>query len=467
MKYFAVLINLLTFMIFSACLGESPEVQLHVIEQEIQVEGRSAKVFSLIQPDGTSGLVAKKGQNFNVKLMNTLNIPTSIHWHGILLPNGQDGVAFVTQYAIYPGTEYHYFFPLIQSGTYFMHSHYGLQEQRLLSAPLILIDDTESDLANKDVVVLLTDFSFKSPSQIYQELRCNRNTKDMPSSNTKSMEVSRPDVVEVNYDAFLANSKTLSHPDIFEVSPGDRVRLRIINASSATNFFIHLGPLEGAAIAVDGNRIASLKNKLFELGIAQRIDIIVTIPPSGGSYPILAQGEATDMQAGIILSTPGSNVPRLNPKSVSKAGILTNEQETLLRALSPLSEKKIDRKMTIDLGGDMLNYVWTLNGQAWPEVTPLLIKKGERVEITFRNLTAMTHPMHFHGHFFQVTEMDGKSFEGAMRDTVLVGPKSTVKIQFDANNPGVWPLHCHLLYHLEAGMFTVVKYEGYLQPLTP
>lgn len=113
----------------------------------------------------------------------------------------------------------------------------------------------------------------------------------------------------------------------------------------------------------------------------------------------------------------------------------------------------------------MARYVWTLNGQAWPEVTPIIIEKGQRVSLTFVNETTMSHPMHLHGHVFEVTNIDGQSFQGAVRDTVLVSPGSELTIEFDANNPGVWPLHCHLLYHMEAGMFTVVRYKGFVQPL--
>jgi FtsP/CotA-like multicopper oxidase with cupredoxin domain len=279
------------------------------------------------------------------------------------------------------------------------------------------------------------------------------------------MEMSKKDVVEVNYDAFLANHKTLENPEIIHVIPEKKVRLRIINGSSATNYFIHLGELEGEAIAVDGHRIKPLKGSLFELSVAQRIDILVKVPEEGGAFPILAQGEGTSMQTGVILATDTVSIPQLSSKTKEKAPALTNVQESKLRALNPLSDKPIDRKITLELGGDMKNYVWTLNGQAWPEVTPVVISKNERVEITFKNVSKMAHPMHLHGHVFQVTNIDGKSFSGAMRDTVLVMPNSELKIQFDANNPGVWPLHCHLLYHLEAGMFTVVRYKDYLQPL--
>lgn len=113
----------------------------------------------------------------------------------------------------------------------------------------------------------------------------------------------------------------------------------------------------------------------------------------------------------------------------------------------------------------MQDYIWTLNGQSWPEVPPLVVEKGQRVEITFVNTSTMSHPMHLHGHVFQVTAIDGESINGAMRDTVLVMPKSSLSIQFDADNPGVWPLHCHVLYHLEAGMLTVLRYKDFIQPL--
>jgi FtsP/CotA-like multicopper oxidase with cupredoxin domain len=239
----------------------------------------------------------------------------------------------------------------------------------------------------------------------------------------------------------------------------------MINGSSATNFFLHLGALEGEAIAVDGNRIQSLRGTEFELSIAQRLDILVTIPLQGGSFPVLAQGEGTDLQTGIILMTNGSKIPSLSPKTAQKAGALTNTQESKLHALTPLPQRPIDKKLTVELGGDMQKYIWTLNGQSWPEVTPLVVEKGQRVEIIFLNTSTMSHPMHLHGHIFQVTAIDGKPLNGAIRDTVLVMPKSSLSIQFDADNPGVWPLHCHVMYHLEAGMLTVMRYKDFIQPL--
>lgn len=272
-----------------------------------------------------------------------------------------------------------------------------------------------------------------------------------------------PDLNDVKYDAYLTNYRTLKDPETIEVRSGTKVRLRLINGSSASNFFIDLGHLTGQAIAVDGNRIQPLEGSQFELADAQRIDIIVKIPSEGGAFPILAQAEGTDKQTGLILVTKGVKAPEVSEKAAKTAGPLTNAQEGKLRALYPLPPKKIDKRLDVELGGDMSTYTWTINGQSWPETTPLVVEKGQRVEIIFSNSSNMAHPMHLHGHVFQVTAIDGKPIAGAMRDTVLVMPHKTLSIQFDADNPGVWPLHCHILYHNVAGMFTVVRYSDFQQ----
>lgn len=440
--------------------AEANQTILQVKEKKILVGGKEATVYTISQPEGIYGLYINKGQPFDVKLENQLSVPTSVHWHGLILPNNQDGVGGITQFPIYPGLSYTYKFPLVQSGTFWMHSHWGLQEQKLLSAPFIIYGPEDAKIADRDAVILLADFSFKSPEAIFQNLKCS----PMPTMSSGKMAM-KPDIVEVDYDAFLANYRTLEKPDVIDVVPGNKVRLRIINGSSATNFFVRLGALEGEAIAVDGNRIQSLKGKEFELAIAQRIDILVTIPKEGGAFPILAQGEGTNMQTGVLLVTKNAKATSIPTRTDKKVGALTNEQESRLVALAPLKEKPVQKRLTVELGGDMQKYIWTLNGQSWPEVTPLVVEKGERVELTFINRSTMSHPMHLHGHVFQVTDIDGKPINGAMRDTVLVMPNSNLTIKFDADNPGVWPLHCHVLYHLEAGMFTVLRYKDFIQPL--
>lgn len=450
-------IFLLFAILAAGCSLNEEKIILHVKERLIDVDGKEASVFCIEQPDGTPGFTAQKGQLLAIQLENYLDVPTSVHWHGLLLPNDQDGVAFVTQYPIYPGKTYGYHFPLMQAGTFWMHAHFELQEQKLLSAPLILKEASDTAIADQEAVLFLTDFSFKNPEQIFAELRCPSKIE----THTARMH----DIVEVAYDAFLTNCRTLSAPEIVPVLAESIVRLRIINGSSATNFFLSLGALKGTAIAIDGNRIEPIEGSSFELAVAQRIDILVTIPATGGAFPILAQGEGTAMQTGLVLASSESlkSLAPISQRASVTAGRFTNRQESLFHPLTSLNPRPVDRKIALELEGDMAAYVWTINKQAWPNITPILVKKGERIEITFKNTSTMAHPMHLHGHTFQVTALNGKPLQGPMRDTVLVPVNETVTIQFDADSPGVWPLHCHVLYHLVGGMMTVIRYEGYTQ----
>jgi FtsP/CotA-like multicopper oxidase with cupredoxin domain len=141
-------------------------------------------------------------------------------------------------------------------------------------------------------------------------------------------------------------------------------------------------------------------------------------------------------------------------------GGLDNTQEIRLIAKEPLPDNPVQRSLPSVLGGNMTTYSWTINGAPYPNRNSLNVKEGERVEVVIANKTGMSHPMHLHGHVFEVTEIDGQKIAGAKRDTILVPPKSTIKVVFDADNPGVWAYHCHILYHLATGMFTVLKYEN-------
>jgi len=434
-------------------------VRLRVVPGELTVDGKVGKAYRIEQEDGRLGWTGRRGARFQVALDNGLAEPVAIHWHGLILPNGQDGVPYVTQPPIKPGERRLYDFPLVQAGTYWMHSHFGLQEQVMVTAPLIILDERAQ--AMQDVVMMLNDFTTRDPAAILESLRATPMAGMKMGGAMKKSMGSKPDLTDVAYDAFLANRRSLTDPEVVRVTEGESVRLRVINMSSGSNYFVSTGQLGAQAIAVDGEDIVPLPGTRFELGVAQRIDLRMQIPRGGGAYPILAQAEGTDGQAGIILATAGASVPTVSPKASRLAGALTNQQETRLRALHPLARRSIDRRLRVTLGGDMMSYVWNLNGQVWPKVTPLEVKQGERVEIAFENSTPMTHPMHLHGHVFQVTSVGGQATLGARRDTVLVAPKQTVKVEFDALYSGYWMIHCHLLYHQAAGMMTVLHYQGF------
>ncbi|MBS0623907.1 MAG: multicopper oxidase family protein [Verrucomicrobia bacterium] len=446
----------------------SSATHLKIVEDTIQVLGRTACVYKVVSDQNEEFLCRRKGECFNVVVDNYMCEPTSLHWHGLILPNLEDGVSYVTQAPIQPGQSYGYNFQIVQSGSYFAHSHYGLQEQLLINFPVVFLESDEQEC--RDVIVCLEDFSFHSPTEIWQELRKNY---EPPAENQDSKSMSKmplnmkPDLNDVHYDAYLCNRSTLEQPKVYRVCPEEKVRLRFINASTASGFHIMLGQLQGELIAVDGQSIEPISFQEFPLATAQRVDVLVSIPKSGGVFPILAQGQGTNMLAGVVLKTEGGDIPNLSMHAQQTIGAITNEFEKKLHAVDPLVAKKIDRTLNVELGGRMDTYVWSINGHVWPDMQPLCVKEGERVELVFINHTEMSHPMHLHGHVFQVVEIDGQQISGAKRDTILVMPHQTVKVVFDAVNPGLWLLHCHIAYHAWAGMLSAIHYEGYEAPCFP
>ena len=440
---------------------------LRVQRLNIEVNGKSASRLSISQPDGRQGLMTSVGRQFRTRVENQLDVPTLIHWHGLAPPWQQDGVPGISSPPIAPGASAEYDFPLGFGGTFWMHSHQGLQEQELLAAPLI-ISDSRDQRGQQDIVVMLADFSFTPPEQIFEGLR--KGGMKMPAARTMSMgsagsgikpaaAPAGPDLNDVKYDAFLANDRTLADPEVIRVETGGTVLLRIINSSSMSAYHVDLGTLTGELIAVDGSRVAPITGRRFPIAVAQRLDIRVRIPKTRAAHPVLAILEGERNQSGVILQGGNATVRRLPELATTPTSALTLELEQSLRAIEPLTPRKADRVHQLNLTGNMDGYVWSINGVAWNnDVPPLPIAKGERVELVFENQTPMPHPMHLHGHTFQVVEIDGKRFAGARRDTVLVTPKSRVVVAFDADNPGWWALHCHLLYHLDAGMFTTLRY---------
>ena len=493
-----ILLPIAVCFLIGETLGGTPEpVRLFVKEVPLKVLGKELSVIAIEQADGTQGYSPAKADGFHVEVVNQLKVPTSIHWHGLILPNLMDGVPFVTQDPIPPGKTFRYDFPLKQSGTYWMHSHYGLQEQLYNSASLIIWTPEERAKADRQVVVMLSDFSFTPPEQILNGLKRGMQPAGMngsapekkmkPAASAKmsgSMSPSAPKNVvaqkwddqklmlvrtiaqapeaeiDVKYDALLANRRTLDDPENISVNAGESVLLRLIAASSNQNFYVDTGGLEAELLAVDGKAAEPIKGNFFQLGVAQRLDLKVTIPKEGGAFPILAQGEGTKLMCGVVLTTKGAAVPKLSRTASVSTAALDNTQEKRLRAIKPLSDRSIDRTLPAALGGNMATYVWTINGAAYPNSNSLDIKNGERIGIAFTNSNNMGHPMHLHGHDFQVVEIDGEKVSGALRDTLMVPPGSKITVGFDADNSGVWPMHCHLLYHLDTGMFTVIKYEG-------
>jgi len=489
------ILGLIFAFAFGEPLGADPNpIRLFVKEVPLKVLGKEIRVIAIEQEDGTPGYSPEQSEGFHVEVVNQLKVPTSIHWHGLVLPNLMDGVPFVTQNPIPPGGSFRYDFPLKQSGTYWMHSHYGLQEQLFNSAPMIIWTPEERGKAARQLVVMFSDFSFTPPGEILSNLKKGMQMPSMGEQSSNPMKMNdakkmtemaappgevfaqtwddqkqelqrtvvtkRPAEVDVQYDALLANRRTLDDPEVISVDPGETVLLRLIAAASSTNCYVDTGVLNAEILAVDGKEVQPLKGNFFQLGTAQRLDLRVTIPSEGGAFPILAQGEGTNLLSGIVLRTKNAVVPALSRTAPKLTASLDNTQERQLRAAKPLATRAADRTLPAALGGDMKNYVWTINGAAYPNRDSLDVRIGERVEIDLTNNTSMAHPMHLHGHDFEVLKIDGETIDGALRDTVVVPPGSNITVTFDADNAGIWAFHCHLIYHLVTGMFTVLKYDG-------
>lgn len=449
---------------------------LTVATRSLDIGGRAATVFGITRPDGGAGLRAVAGGDFRVRLTNALAEPSLVHWHGLTPPWRQDGVPGVTQDPLPAGAGIDYDFPLARPGTNWMHSHLGLQEQGLLAAPLIVADPAEAGLDEQEVVLMLHDFSFRDPAEIMAGLRGaqgmagmdhgGHDMAAMPMGDAKPMPGMQHDMPgmamdlnDVEYDAYLANDRTLADPEVVRVERGGRVRLRIINGAAATNFHIDLGATEGTLVAVDGMPVAPVTGTRFPIAIAQRLDIRLAVP-AGRALPVLALREGDRQRTGLVLAAPGAAVGRIADLGDDKTAALDLALEARLQAAEPLAARPIDRTIPMVLAGDMARYVWTLNGKVHGQDTPLAVRNGERVAIAMTNPSMMAHPMHLHGHHFQVVAIDGRPLSGARRDTVLVPPGKAVTIAFDADNPGRWVFHCHHLYHMESGMMTTVEYEG-------
>jgi FtsP/CotA-like multicopper oxidase with cupredoxin domain len=449
----------------------------------IEVNGRAATVYSLTGPDGKPGLAFDAGTDFDVALANTLGEETIVHWHGLTPPWQQDGVPDAPMPLLTAGERRSFRFPVGSGGTHWMHAH-TLQEQNLLAAPLIVRRPDEVAADEQEIVVLLHDFSFTPAVELLAKLKggspgghamsgmghdmgaMNMSMQGMdhggmdmgamPGMEHGGMPGMSMDLNDIEYDAYLANDRTLDDPEVIRVEKGGTVRLRIINGATGTAFSIDLGALEGQVVAVDGQPVRPVAARRFPMTMGQRLDIRLRVPSEGGAFPILALREGAPQRTGIVIATAGAAVSKVPPVGEATGPVLDFAHEAGLRAIAPLADRPADVRYAVDLTGDMAGYNWAMPGSE-----AIRVKRGQRVEIEMRNASMMAHPMHLHGHHFQVVGLDGgPRFSGAVRDTVLVPPSRTVTIAIDADNPGRWAFHCHHLYHMASGMMATFAYDG-------
>lgn len=450
-------------------------VPLGIATRVLDVNGRAATVLGVEGPRG-QGLFLNPGERFRVDLTNRTNAPSLIHWHGQIPPNAQDGVPDLPLPMLQPGeTRFYDYAPL--SGTHWMHAHIPLQEMNLLAAPLIVRSAEDVKADRQEVVMFLHDFSFEAPEEIMRAITKGAGSHDMhamghaapaaPMNHSgmhegsampmamPSMQGMAMDLNDYEWDAYLANDRTLSDPDVVRVEKRGRIRLRVINGAAATVFWIDTGALPARLVAVDGHAVQALEGSRFGIAMGQRIDLELELP-SEGAWPVLALREGARERAGLILATPGAAIAKIPVLGDADAPAfdVNLSQELKLRAAGTLPTRAAQRTHTVMLGGSMRPYAWTLDGKAWGEHRPITAKTGERVELTFHNMSMMGHPMHLHGHVFQVVDINGARIQGALRDTVYVPPMSAITVALDAGEAARWMLHCHHMPHLQTGMMT-------------
>ncbi|WP_374374011.1 multicopper oxidase family protein [Tabrizicola sp.] len=455
--------------------AETPPRLLRATTRTLDIGGRAVSVKGILNDQGTTGLILNPGEPFRLDLVNELDTPTILHWHGQIPPNAQDGVPDTPQPVLAAGERRSFDF-IATPGTHWMHSHIPVQEMELLAAPLIVRRPEDLAADRQEVVILLHDLSFRPAEEVLAEITGGMGgmahdmgamghdmggmghdmSGMMDGGMMGGMSMGAMDLNDFNFDAYLANDRTLDDPEVVAVDKGGKVLLRIINGSAATVFWIDTGALQVRAVATDGNPIQPVAGNRFGLAMGQRLDIELDLPAEGGAFPILALREGAVERTGIILASKGAAVERISSVSNAEHPAFSADlmQEAQFSALTPLADRPVDRGDDLMLGGSMMPYLWTIDGQAWGTHRPIEARSGERVALTFHNMSMMAHPMHLHGHHFQVVALNGRAVAGALRDTVHVPPMNMVTVALDAGEAARWMLHCHHMPHLATGMMT-------------
>ena len=500
----------------------------------------------------------REGQNVRIHVDNRLDQDTSIHWHGLILPFHMDGVPGISFPGILKGTSFTYAFPVRQNGTYWYHSHSGLQEQIGHYGPLV-IDPAERDpvVYDREHVIVLSDWTFLHPNTVMAKLKrqggyFNRQRltlagmldgsnpeNDMPLDERRmwaGMRMDPTDIADVTGATYtyLVNGHGPQENWTGLFRPGERVRLRFINASAMTIFNLRIPGLPMTVVQADGQNLKPVETDEFQISVAETYDVIVT-PTEDRAYTLVAEsidrsglgratlaprvgmvapvpplrprptlsmrdmgmGDMSDMKHGATHTgakgtghaamghgpgdmkhsmrdeanaPPGVNlgvgVDMIAPTPVDRTGdrplgledaahrVLTYHD---LAPLVPFHDTRPPgRSIDIHLTGNMERFMWSFDGRKLNEgAEPIRLARNERVRINLINDSMMSHPIHIHGHFFElVTGMPGGH---PVKHTVNVMPGGKASFDLTADAPGDWAFHCHLLYHMHAGMMNVVK----------
>lgn len=406
---------------------------------------------------------AKVGDEIAVTT-NRLDHPTSVHWHGIALRNDMDGAEPATL-NINSGQSFTYRFSAPHPGTYWAHPHTDLDADYGLYLPVIIDDPRERGDYDAEWVVVLDDWTDgvgPSPRQVFDGLR-GQQMGHMPMmggmhmmSGVGSSSLLGGDAGDVRYPYYLINGRIPAAATNFTAKPGQRIRIRLINAASDTAFRIALAGHAMTVTHTDGFPVVPTEVDALLMGMGERYDVIVTA--RDGVFPLVAWAEGKSAVARALLTTAtgtppdaGYQPPELD-RRVGTVEMFTASPEVDLRLGEP------DVNLQANLSGGMMQYNWAINGGPYGSNQPIGIEQDQTATLTFFNTTMMWHPMHLHGHTFQIIRADGSP--GARKDTAIVLPRQSVGVALLADNPGTWMLHCHNTYHQAAGMMTSLDYTA-------
>lgn len=494
---------------------------LYVNDTLVNYTGKSRKALAINGQIPAPTLYFTEGDTAVIRVHNRLQKPTSIHWHGILVPNIQDGVPYLTTAPAPPHSTHIYTFPIIQNGTYWYHSHEGLQEQEGLYGAIVIRkrqEDTSRTQTDSlpDYTLVLSDWTDTPAKEVNRRLHTDSDWDGILKKSTQSYweafragqlgtkfknewkRMEAMDVSDVYYNCFLMNgSKTRTQP---QLRGGQKIRLRIVNGGSSTYFWLHYAGGKITVVAADGKDIVPVEVDRMMIAVSETYDIVVAVPENNTSYELLATAEDRTGSCSLWLGSGSrKSVPAL-PKLNYFAGMkMMNKMMKMNGDMNSMgmqmSMQKMDmnrvmypelkehptwvtlnygmlkspvrttlpadvpvKELRLDLTGSMDRYVWSLNNKTLSEADLIPIKEGENVRIIMYNNTMMRHPMHLHGHFFRLYNQQGDY--APLKFTLDMLPMETDTIEFNANerSRGDWFFHCHILYHMMSGMGRVFRY---------
>lgn len=495
----STLIIYLSIALLSGVYAKVVSYDLYVAEQSISPTGKAVKALTVNGGIPAPTLRFTEGDTARITVHNNLkNVETSSHWHGLLLPNQYDGVPYLTTKPIKPGMSHTFEFKLRHSGTYWYHSHTGLQEQRGVYGSIVVSPKGgEKVKTDRDHVVVLSDWTNENPWSVMKNLMRGSEVYAIKKGNAQSISgaakagklkeyfarekarMAPMDVADVYYDQFWVNGKTTYEP---QAKNGESVRLRFINAGASTYFYLSSSIGDMKIVSADGVDVVPVNVPKILIGMAETYDVVVKVPPTG-RYEIRATAQDGSGHASVFLGSgklhPASDPPKpnlytmdemlegamasmgdmdmsenhaslRNPRPAAPYAVLKSPKSTELPKDLPV------REVELRLTGDMTRYIWSFNGKTLNEESKIIVKKGERVRFKLINDTMMHHPLHLHGHFFRL--LNGQGAYSPLKHTVDVPPMGRRTIEFEANEEKDWFFHCHLLYHMDAGMARVVSY---------